>query len=96
MNRWMGVLFLVLTGCVNPTGQWLQTVQNTKAEPALRERFGEPIARTDIKKDGMYALYFEDGAKRANPLQVGCQVWWTLFDQDGVLKSYTTAGQCKR
>jgi len=43
MKKFVGAVLSLPTGCANPTGQWLQTLQNSKAEPALREWFGVPV-----------------------------------------------------
>ena len=43
MKKFVGAILSLPTGCANPTGQWLQTLQNSKAEPALREWFGVPV-----------------------------------------------------
>lgn len=75
---------LLMGGCVRPTVQYLDSVQNQATETEIRAKFGEPYATTTLQ-DGRYVLHFQEVT--SSGWQRGCMLWALQFDKDHVLRA---------
>ncbi len=75
---------LLMGGCVRPTVQYLNSVQDKATETEIRAKFGEPYATTTLQ-DGRYVLHFREVT--SSGWQRGCMLWALQFDTDHVLRA---------
>jgi len=79
----VSLAFWLLGGCVSPTVQYLNSVQDQATESEIRAKFGEPYATTTLQ-DGRYVLHYRDFP--TSGWQRRCMVWALIFDKDHVLR----------
>jgi len=74
---------LLLGGCIRPTIQYLNSVQDKATESEIRTKLGEPYATTTLQ-DGRYVLHFREIT--TSGWQRGCMLWALMFDKDHILR----------